>query len=209
MPSKGGWQKASKIWIHIYTHMYIAKVCMFVRCCKVVQWALGRIISHLRLVNAFVFLPFGSNLQLHRWMNIKIIGRFLHTQRGSMMSEKKRKKKCKDLKRRISKAKRRAKTMQQQPQPQQQQLRQSLWERDRARGIRCADHETIRIHFTCHRPSPIAIANHLQTRVIKAKIIFLLPAANGIACSNLSSYPVKIQGQLGLWLCCCRCCISV
>lgn len=97
-----------------------------------------------------------------------------------------------------------AKTMQQQQQ--QPQLRQSQT-RERDSEIE----RELKLASVCwpwnhhsnpfHLPSPIVSANHLQTRVIKPKVFFT--AANGSVCSNLSSYPVEIQGQLCL-RCCCR-----
>lgn len=198
---------------------YICTVCMYTYvhcCCKMVQWAprsLGwrslatSAIGQRARKQAQKCMLSSSCLQFEFAASplneyIKIIrGRFLHT---TLMPDDEWTKMYKDLKRRISKAKRMAKTMQQQQQ--QPQLRQSQTrERDSEieRELKLAsvcwpwNHHS----YPFHLPSPIVSANHLQTRVIKPKVFFT--AANGSVCSNLSSYPVEIQGQLCL-RCCCR-----
>lgn len=199
---------------------YICTVCMYTYvhcCCKMVQWAprsLGwrslatSAIGQRARKQAQKCMLSSSCLQFEFAASplneyIKIIrGRFLHT---TLMPDDEWTKMYKDLKRRISKAKRMAKTMQQQQQ-QQPQLRQSQT-RERDSEIE----RELKLESVCwpwnhhsypfHLPSPIVSANHLQTRVIKPKVFFT--AANGSVCSNLSSYPVEIQGQLCL-RCCCR-----
>lgn len=199
---------------------YICTVCMYTYvhcCCKMVQWtprslgwrslATSAIGQHARkqaqkcmLSSSCPQFEFAAS-PLNEYIKI-IRGRFLHT---TLMPDDEWTKMYKDLKRRISKAKRMAKTMQQQQQ-QQPQLRQSQT-RERDSEIE----RELKLESVCwpwnhhsypfHLPSPIVSANHLQTRVIKPKVFFT--AANGSVYSNLSSYPVEIQGQLCL-RCCCR-----
>lgn len=184
---------------------YICTVCMYTYvhcCCKMVQWAprsLGwrslatsaigqrarKQAQKCMLSSSCLQFEFAASL-LNEYIKI-IRGRFLHT---TLMPDDEWTKMYKDLKRRISKAKRMAKTMQQQQQ-QQPQLRQSQTrERDSEieRELKLAsvcwpwNHHS----YPFHLPSPIVSANHLQTRVIKPKVFFT--AANGSVCSNLSSW---------------------